>query len=371
MASSHNIPVLSYDETVAAVIASLEDGQVPAIEGAPGIGKTALLNAVATALGLEPVQLVAREYEPHELSGVMDVRDGRLTRHLIGPARKAIERPCLVLVDEVTAAPGPVFANMAKVLHERKFGDELVHPQTLFICAFNPQAQSLDANDMPLPLINRLRIFKMRPTVKEVQAYFTRIGEAGSALRMVGEEFANVLDAQPGLLDIEPPHPDQCAQQNINWASPRSWERAVRTLAREQVLPAKVLKACLAGDLGPDKADAFLAIRATYGKLPSISEIIQDPKKAKLPKDFIQGVGVLSLLGAICQQDPCAAWVYCARVDESTFGGGAETRIALASALGRVAGASPEQIAASPHAADFRKARVELGVSTVKARGKV
>ncbi len=80
---------------------------------------------------------------------------------------------------------------------------------------------------------------------------------------------------------------------------------------------------------------------------------------------------MLSLLAAICREDPCAAWVYAARVNESAFSGGDEARISLSSALGRVGGATEQQIAESPHAEDFRKARITLGVSTTKARGKV
>jgi hypothetical protein len=340
--------------------------------GPPGVGKTAMMAWIAQSLKLKPVQLIAREYESFELSGVIDVNDGVLKRHLIGPAQLVSSEPCLLMLDEATACDGPIFAQVSKIAHERKFGDTPFHPQSLVMMAANPQNQSLSANDMPLPLINRLRIFFMEPTIKEIQGFFrTQLGEPDSDLRNAGEVFAACLDAKPDLVQVQPPKPEDCASENMNWASPRSWERALRTYARAQPLKPKLLKASMIGDLGPFVADAFLAIIATFGKLPSISEIVADPKRAKLPKDFLQGVGVLSLLPSICRVDPCAAWVYCARIDEATFQGGAETKIALSSALMRVAGASDEQINASEHGEDMRKARVTLGVATTKARGKV
>lgn len=369
-ASALNVPVLSYNDTVQAVIETIEDGAVPIIFGPPGVGKTAMHAIIANHFGLRPVSMIAREYEPHEISGVMEARNGELTRHVVGPARLMCGEPCLAMFDEITASPGPVFANMARVLHERTFGDKPVHPKTMFMAAANPQRQSLDANDMPLPLINRVRIFFMRPEVSEIQAYFSKLGAEGSDLRMAGIEFASILDARPGILEIEPPKPEICVQENQNWASPRSWERAVTTLARRgNSTPVKRLEAHLAGDLGPGAAQTYMSIRKIYGKLPSVQEIVGNPEKAKLPEDMLQGVGCLGLIGQISAQDPCSAWVYCDRINEKSFTGGRECRIALSSALSRNANIPADH--KSPFMEKARKARVNFGVEVTKIRGKV
>ncbi len=372
MASSNTI-TLNFQETIAAVTAALQDGAIPIIMGSPGVGKTAMMNMIAAALDLEPVQLIAREYEPYELSGVINVEGGVLSRHLIGPALAMCERPCLGMFDELTAASTPTFAQCAKILHERRFGDRMAHPKTLMMGAANPQNQSLDANDLPMPLINRLRIIQMEPRLDEVQAFFANLGEPGTRLRMAGQSIAAVWDAQPQLLQIrpDPAQVQNCPKDNQNWASPRSWERAARTLAREQELPMRILKASLEGDLGPNIADQFLAIRNTLGNLPSIREICTTPAKARLPKDFLTGVGLLSMLSALCAEDPCAAWIYCNRVSEKTTKGGDDIRIALASALGRCGAMTEKQLSDSEFEDDARQARIALGASQNKARGKV
>lgn len=369
-ASALNVPVLSYNDTVQAVIETLEDGAVPLIFGPPGVGKTAMGLIIARHFGLELVPMIAREYEAHEISGVMEARDGQLNRHLVGAAKKLIKKGCLGMFDEITASPGPVFANMARVLHERCFGDEKIHKDSLLMAAANPQKQSLDANDMPLPLINRLRIFFMKPEIAEIQNYFSKIGKDGSDLRMAGIEFASILDARPGLLEIEPPKPEICVQENQNWASPRSWERAVTTLAaRGDKTPLKRLEAHLTGDLGPGAAQTYMSIRKIYGKLPSVAEIVANPDKARLPNDMLEGVGCLGLIGQISVKDPCAAWVYCNRVQEKSFTGGRECRIALSSALSRNANIPADH--ESPFMEKARKARVDFGVEQTKIRGKV
>lgn len=362
-------PVLSYNEAFSAIISTIEDGFVPLLIGPPGVGKTAMHALLAKELGLFPVSMIAREYEPHEISGVMDVRDGKLARHIVGPARIMAERPCLAMFDELTACPTPVFANMARVLHERCFGDVPVHPKTVFMAAANPQSQSLDANDMPLPLINRLRIFHILPTLAEIQTYFSSLGDPNSRLRAVGVELASIMDAKPELLELEPKEPERIQGENQNWGSPRSWERVARTLARETPVKGKILKAMLYGDLGPAAAESYLAIREIYGKLPSVEEITRAPETAALPKDFVEGVGVLGLLGGLAQKDPCAAWVYCNRIDEKAFNGGRETRIALTSALTRVALINKDT--KSPFLEQAKRARVAMSTTNQKAKGAV
>ena len=362
-------PTLSYSECVDAICATLEDGFVPLVIGAPGIGKTAMQKLLAERLNLKPVSLIAREYEPHEISGVLEVSGGKLNRHVIGQARIIATEACVVLFDELTACPTPVFANMARVLHERVFGDMPVHEKTVFWAAANPQSQSLDAHDMPLPLINRLRILHLQPTHSDVQAYFSSIGEEGSTLRAVGLEFSSILDARPELLELEPQAAETLQQNNENWASPRAWERAVRTLARAAPLPPKLLRASLVGDLGQAAAEGFLAVREIYKRLPSLDEIVHNPNNARLPASFLEGVGVPGLLGNIAQRDVCAAWTYCARVNEKTFDGGRETRAALVNALQRLAPLPAKSD--SPFLEDAKKARVLMVSKRQAAKGAI
>lgn len=362
-------PALSYNECVDAICATLEDGFVPLVIGAPGIGKTAMQKLLAERLNLKPVSLIAREYEPHEISGVLEVSGGKLNRHVIGQARTIASEPCVVLFDEMTACPAPVFANLARVLHERVFGDMPVHEKTVFWAAANPQSQSLDAHDMPLPLINRLRILHLQPTHEDVQEYFSSIGDEDSKLRAVGVEFASILDARPELLELIPDSAETLQQNNENWASPRSWERAVRTLARATPLPPKLLRAALVGDLGQAAAETFLAIREIYKRLPTIDEICVSPSTAKLPSNFTEGVGVLGLLGRVAQNDVCAAWIYCSRIDEKTCDGGRELRAALVCSLLRVCPLPAQND--SPLFEDAKKARVLLVAKRQAAKGAI
>lgn len=349
---------LNFNETLDAVLATIQDGYVPLVLGPPGVGKTAMHAEVSRRLGLRPVSIIAREYEPHEISGVLEVSDGALNRHVMGAARLAGSEACCVLFDELTACPPAVFANMARVLHERCFGDTQVHPKTVFWAAANPQSQSLDAQDMPLPLINRLRIFHMEPTVREFQAYLETLGDDGSKLRQVALSFSGILEARPELLEFEPPNPEKLQQDNANWGSPRAWERCLRSLARDAKLPAKITRAQVLGDVGPFAGPSFLAIREVFAKLPKVKDIVASPETCPLPADFLEGVGVLGLLPVIAQSDACAAWVYADRINEKTFEGGRECRIALASLLPKVAPVPVDST--SPHLDACKKARVSL-----------
>jgi hypothetical protein len=370
----NNLPKLSYADTGDAVVAIVKAARVPLVFGPPGVGKTAMAELIAKALDMELVFFVARDYLPEEFGGVYHTdKEGALQRSLDGrnPVGIACERPVLMVMDEVTAVNGVIFPQISRAVNERKFGNREVHPGTRFVLFANPQEQSLEAQDMPLPLINRLCILRLEPSHTDFQKWLMTLGETGQALNGFALELAGILDARPELLQMEPKDPEHYVSQNVGWGTPRAWEAALRYMAEGEGArqSATIQRAVLTGFLGPESADAYLGIRAIYSRLPRASQIAHDPVFSKLPTGFLEGVGVLGLLPQVSALDPAAAWVYVDRIDDKAIQNGAEIRMAGANSLMRLAHFDPDSD--SPFLDQAKRARVKLGADNMRAKKKV
>lgn len=135
---------------------------VPALwVGAPGVGKTSIIRALARKMGWPIETVIASICEPSDLGGLPVIDNGGVRRvppawalHLAEACKDG--RPGIMFFDELsTAAP----ANQAAVLRisqERVVGDCQLPPSVRFMAASNPVDQSAGGWDLSAPLANRL-----------------------------------------------------------------------------------------------------------------------------------------------------------------------------------------------------------------------
>lgn len=315
MATETKGAVCNIAETIQMLRFALNADVVLHLEGDPGIGKSAIVRALASEMGVPLHTLILSQCAPEDVGGV-PVKDGNaISRLPIGPIRRCCEAPGILFGDEYSQAPAHIQGASLTLINERFAGDAQLHPGTRIVLASNPVESGSGANDLTPPATNRMHHIRVIPDVSEVQAYFSTLGTEGSTLRSLAVDYMATVDNEPRLIALSPP--PGAAASGLPWASPRAIERALRLFAAAldagESDMGKTAIACLSGSLGEDAARAYMAIRKVRDRLPSVKQILTDPTSAILPTDSGTRVASLGILAQVAQVDPCAAWAYVGR----------------------------------------------------------
>lgn len=319
--------------------------------GDPGIGKSAIVDQLGTEIGLPAHALIASQCAPEDAGGIPVPGNGGVIRHAIGPVARCVYQPGLLFLDELPNANTALQGSFLRMVNERDAGDAKLHPGTRIVAAGNDPETGAGAGDLAPPMVGRFHHVRVEPEVSEVQAYLDTLGADGSTLRAVATDLSATLDRSPDLLQLKAPPGIQAAPEP--WASPRSWERALRLLAAaidagETVGDERVARMCLTGSVGRNVAASYLAILRVRDRIATVDEIMRDPVNARMPTDTDTGIASLGVIAQVASRDVAPAWIYTARLNP-------EIRVSIASRLSAI----PIR-ADSPHAGAGQKAKISL-----------
>lgn len=350
MPVSKNVPHVNFDRALKLVVACARAKVTPMLIGDPGVGKTSLAAIAASQLGLPLSVVIGSTLDPTDVGGLPVLRGDGLDRIPLEVIRRACEAPHLLLIDELSSAPGAVQAALLRLILDRWAGDRKLHDGTAVVVATNPEEQTPAGSPLSAPLVGRVTVAHLRPDDAEVLAFMRTLGEDGSALRDEALDFAATADVMPDLLEVD--LPTGAAQGNEPWGAPRSWERALR--ARAAVVEGgsfdyEVLHAVTAGAIGATKANAYRAVLRMRRDLPGVEEIAANPADALVPRERDRQVAAVGLLPRVANKDPWASWVYAARLDPE-----------IAVACGRTLMAVKDGPIHAPLAKAGAKARVQI-----------
>ena len=321
-----NYPTLSFGNADL-IKGCIKADQPVLLIGSPGVGKTSLMHDLAAEVGLPLVVIIASTCDPTDFGGFPVVRaDGAFDRVPMRAIRTASDKPCLLFLDEISTAPPQVQATLLQGVWAREFGDVTLHEGTRIVAAANPADQAPGGYELAAPLIGRFSVYDFDPTIDEVRGYFNKLGAEDSKLREFAIDLAATSQHAPELFQMHPPQ--AAVTEGAKWASPRDWERGMRSWAEMEGSPIDVVSLILGGAVGETMADAFIGIRKLRVHLPTVQDILKDPEKAKMPAEVDHQIGALGLLANVAQTDVWPAWVYCERLAEEV--GAAATRALLA-----------------------------------------
>lgn len=267
------------------------------IWGNPGEGKSALIDALADALGIYSEVVVASLRDPTDLNGLpVTQADGSV--RLAPPAwltASNAQDGSLIVFDEITTAPPATRAAALRVVNERVSADTPLNPQTRIVAIANPPEVAEDGWELGAPMSNRF--FHLRGWELPVEAFTagltTGVWEQAPALdidpRRLERELADArsavagfLHGHPDLLRDLPDHPDA---HQYAWPSPRTWTMCATLLgyAHAADVSDDVIALIADGTVGPIAAPAFLQFLAAL-TLPSPQELLDDPAGWDVPQ---------------------------------------------------------------------------------------
>lgn len=227
--------------------------------GAPGIGKSSIVNKVAKDNEMDVIDVRLSQLAPTDLRGLPYVQDG--VAHFAPPNFLPQAGSGILFLDEVNLAP-PAIQNVAmQLVLDRRVGDYTVPDSWYIVAAGNRVEDRAAVSQMPAPLTNRFLHFTVEADLASWKEYALTTG--------VKEEVISFLNFRPNLLH-------NFNKNAIAWPSPRSWDFA-----------SDLLKIGMPVDpaVGEGAAAEFNSFVKLYTKLPDVEKILNGDKSIKPPKE--------------------------------------------------------------------------------------
>jgi len=218
------------------------------IWGPPGIGKSAIVAAVAAERGLDCTDVRLSQLAPTDLRG-LPVADGEVANWL-PPGFLPREGRGVLFLDEINMA-APAMQGMAQqLILDRKVGSYVVPAGWHIWAAGNRKEDRAAVSDMPMPLANRFLHLHVGPELDSFREYGARKG--------ISEQILAFVSARTNMLHMP-------LANSPAWPSPRSWELASRLLAAGLAIAPAV---------GQGAAVEFATYIEVFGKLPDVAAIL-------------------------------------------------------------------------------------------------
>lgn len=124
------------------------------IWGAPGIGKSTLVEKFADEVGLPCVSLLGSQLAPEDIIGIPQIRGE--TSEFLPPKMIARKEPYVLFLDELNACTQEVQKAFYSLIHERRIGEYHLPEGSIVIGAGNRAEDSAIVKTMSSALLNRM-----------------------------------------------------------------------------------------------------------------------------------------------------------------------------------------------------------------------
>lgn len=177
------------------------------IWGAPGIGKSALVQHFAKDLGLPCVSMLGSQLAPEDLIGVPQIQDG--VSRFCPPSQIARKEPYCLFLDELNACSHEVQKAFYSLIHERRIGEYSLPEGSVIIGAGNRAQDSAIVKPMSSALMNRMVHVHLRVSHRD---WLHWASEAG-----IHPWVVEYIQVRPDHLWSQPPKHEEA------FSTPRSW----------------------------------------------------------------------------------------------------------------------------------------------------
>ncbi|MFF7299903.1 AAA family ATPase [Streptomyces sp. NPDC008265] len=304
--------------------------------GEPGIGKTAALTQLATALDLPLTTVIASVHEPSDFSGLPVVGDDPAEQGVpMAPPDWAVRLVRagrgLLFLDELSTAPPAVQAALLRLVLERRIGALQLPPDVRIVAAANPRSSAADGWELSPPLANRFVHLQWTHdhdvVVRGLGGTWPRATlpvldphSLPAAVEYARRAVCEFLTVRPPLVHRLPSGE---ARRGGAWPSPRSWDMTLRLIAFATAAGSsrEVLSLLVRGTVGDGPALELLACLDRMD-LPDPELFLADPQGAELPERGDRRQAVLEGVVAAVRGNPQksrwdAAWALLVRAAET------------------------------------------------------
>ncbi len=276
------------------------------IWGAPGIGKSKIINQWATAKRIPVIDRRLSQMEPSDLIGLPSIIDSRThwSMPCWFPQSHIHGAEGVLLLDEITSAPPQMSAAAYQLVLDRMIGDHRLPDGWIVIAAGNRTQDRGVVHSMPAPLANRFEHVPLEPDLDDLRAYaFSH----GWDVRV-----PSFLAFRPNLL-----HAFDARSADPAFPTPRTWEKTSQKL--QLGIPSGLEYQVVSGQVGQGAATEFLAFLRMAEQITPPDVVIKNPSKAKLPGDAGICYAMMGALAAkTTKENFSKVMTYLGRIDKNS-----------------------------------------------------
>ena len=262
-----NLPISVTQSDLLEILLNVATIRPVFIWGAPGIGKSALVEKFADEVGLPCVSLLGSQLAPEDIIGIPQIQDDVST--FLPPKMIARKEPYVLFLDELNACSQEVQKAFYSLIHERRIGEYHLPEGSIVIGAGNRAQDSAIVKTMSSALINRMFHVQLK-------------ADPAQWLNWAYEEnlhpwVINYITQRPDHLFSEPPKTEE------PYSTPRSWHMLSDALkeyhAEENAIPDAILKMITYGCISASHAGMFIAFIKQLNNKHLLTDIIKGEAK--------------------------------------------------------------------------------------------
>lgn len=258
-----NLPISVTQKELLEVLLNIAPVRPVFIWGAPGIGKSAIVQQFADEVGLPCVSLLGSQLAPEDIIGIPRIKGE--TSEFLPPKMIARKEPYVLFLDELNACSQEVQKAFYSLIHEHRIGEYHLPEGSIVVGAGNRAQDSAIVKTMSSALVNRM--FHVQLKVDPAQ-WLSWAYENG-----IHPWITEYIRQRPDHLFSEPPKTEE------PYSTPRSWHMLSDALkesgAGEKELPETYLRIVVYGCLSARHAGMFLAFTKILGNKHLLADIIK------------------------------------------------------------------------------------------------
>lgn len=155
-----NLPITVTQDDLLEILLNVAPSRPVFIWGAPGIGKSALVEQFAHDLGLPCVSRLGSQLAPEDIIGIPQIKGD--TSEFLPPKMIARKEPYVLFLDELNACSQEVQKAFYSLIHERRIGEYHLPKGSIVVGAGNRAQDSAIVKTMSSALVNRMFHVQMR-----------------------------------------------------------------------------------------------------------------------------------------------------------------------------------------------------------------
>lgn len=258
-----NLPITVTQSDLSEILLNIAPIRPVFIWGAPGIGKSALVEQFAEEVGLPCVSLLGSQLAPEDLIGIPRINGE--TSEFLPPKMIARKEPYVLFLDELNASGTEIQKSFYSLIHERRIGEYRMPEGSIVIAAGNRAQDSAIVKTMSSALVNRMFHVQLKADSKQ------------------WIQWAYENDIHPWVIDYITQRPDHLFTEPPKieepYSTPRSWHMLSDTLkeygAGEKPISDEVLRMLTYGCISAKHAGMFVAYTKQLGNRHLLNDILK------------------------------------------------------------------------------------------------
>ena len=262
-----NLPFSVKQEELSEVLLNVSPVRPVYIWGAPGIGKSALVEQFAESVGLPCVSLLGSQLAPEDIIGIPQIKDG--TSEFLPPKMIARKEPYVLFLDELNACSQEVQKAFYSLIYEKRVGEYHLPEGSIIIGAGNRIQDGAIVKTMSSALLNRMFHVQMKVDSSQWLAWAYQNG--------IHTWVTDYITQRPDHLFSEPPKTEE------PYSTPRSWHMLSDILkeyrAGERPVEEALIRMLAYGCVSASHAGLFVAYTKQLGNKHLLNDIIKGTEK--------------------------------------------------------------------------------------------